>query len=60
MIPTNDIFALPFLPRQNLEGFDCGYYIPAQVVVFRGTYYHESGDVRPGYTGASPFDYPLN
>ena len=28
--------------------------------MFRGIYYHESGDVRPGYTGASPFDYPLD
>ena len=27
---------------------------------FRGIYYHESGDVRPGYTGASPLDYPLD
>ena len=32
----------------------------AEVTAFRGTYYHESGDVRPGYTGASPFDYPLD
>ena len=27
---------------------------------FRGLYYHESGDIRPSYTGASPFDYPLD
>ena len=30
------------------------------MTAFRGIYYHESGDVRPGYTGASPFDYPLD
>ena len=30
------------------------------MTAFWGTYYHESGDVRPGYTGASPFDYPLD
>ena len=28
--------------------------------MFQGIYYHESGDIRPGYTGASPFDYPLD
>ena len=30
------------------------------MTALRGIYYHESGDVRPGYTGASPFDYPLD
>ena len=30
------------------------------MTAFRGIYYHESGDVRPGYTGASAFDYPLD
>ena len=30
------------------------------MTAFRGIYYHESGDVRPSYTGASPFDYPLD
>ena len=30
------------------------------MTAFRGIYYHESGDVWPGYTGASPFDYPLD
>ena len=59
-ILIDDIFALPFLLRQNLEGFDCGYYLLVQLVAFRGTYYHESGDVRPCYTGASPFNYPLD
>ena len=28
------------------------------MTAFRGIYYHGSGGVRPGYTGASPFDYP--
>ena len=28
--------------------------------MFQGIYYHESGDVRPGYTGVSSFDYPLD
>ena len=50
----------PFLPRQNLEGFDWGYLLPAEVIAFQGIYYHESGDVRPSYTGASPWDYPLD
>ena len=53
-------FALPYLPRQNLEGFNHGYLLPVEVTGFRDTYYHESGDVRPGYTGASPWDYPLD
>ena len=52
IIPIEDAFALPYLPRQNLEGFDHGYVLSAEVSGFRGTYYHESGDVRPGYTGA--------
>ena len=30
------------------------------MTAFRGIYYHESGDVRPSYPGASPFDYPLD
>ena len=30
------------------------------MTAFRGTYFHESGDVRPGYTGASPFNYPMD
>ena len=46
--------------QDNLEGFDCGYLLLAEVTGFWGTYYHESGDVRPGYTGASPWDYPLD
>ena len=25
IIPIEDTFALPYLPRQNLEGFDCNY-----------------------------------
>ena len=60
IIPIEDTFALSYLPRQNLEGFDCGYLLPAEVTGFQGTYYHESGDVRPGYTGASPWNYPLD
>ena len=30
------------------------------MTAFQGIYYHESGDVRPGYTGPFPFDYPLD
>ena len=60
VIPTEEFFIIPAFPRENLEGFDKGYLLPAEVTVFRGIYYHESGNVRPGYTGASPFDYPLD
>ena len=60
IIPIEDAFILPYIPRQNLEGFDRGYLLPAEVTAFQGIYYHESGDVRPGYTGASPWHYPLN
>ena len=60
IIPTVDAFAIPFLPRQGMEGFDRGYLLPADVTTFQGIYYHESGDVRPGYTGASPWDFPLD
>ena len=60
IIPTEEVFTIPAFPRENLEGFDEGYLLPAEVTVFRGIYYHESNDVRPNYTGASPFDYPLD
>ena len=60
IIPTEDIFTIPAIPRENLKGFGEGYLLPAEVTVFWGIYYHESGDVRPGYTGASPFDYPMD
>ena len=30
------------------------------MTAFRGIFYHESGDIRPSYTGASSFDYPLD
>ena len=60
IIPTEDAFALPFLPRQGMEGFDRVYLLSAEVTAFQGIYYHESGDVRPGYTGASPLDFPLD
>ena len=58
--PTEDAFTLPFLPRQGIEGFNRGYLLPAEVTAFQGIYYHESGDVRLGYTGASPWDFPLD
>ena len=60
IVPTEGVFTVPAFPRENLEGFDEGYHLPAEVTAFRGIYHHESGDVRPSYTGASPFDYPLN
>ena len=47
IIPTENAFALPFLPRHGMEGFDRGYLLPAEVTAFQGIYYHESGDVRP-------------
>ena len=60
VIPTEDVFTIPAFPKDNLNGFDEGYLFPAEVTAFRGIYYHKSGDVRSGYTGASPFDYPLD
>ena len=60
IIPTEDTFTLPYLPRQNLEGFDQGNLLPAEVTAFQGIYYLRSGDIRPGYTGASPWDYTLD
>ena len=60
IIPTEDIFTIPAIPRDDLYGFNRGYLLLTEVTAFRGIYYHESGDVRPGYTGVSPFDYPLD
>ena len=60
IIPTEDVFTVPAIPRENLKGFDEGYLLPAEVTAFQGIYYPESGDVRPGYTSVSPFDYPLD
>ena len=60
IIPTEDTFTIPAIPRDDLDGFDKGYLLPAEVTAFRRIYYHESGDVRPGYTCVSPFDYPLD
>ena len=60
IIPTEDIFTIPAIPREDLKGFDKGYLLLAEVTAFQGIYNHESGDVRPGYTGASPFDYRLD
>ena len=60
VIPTEDVFTIPAFPKDDLNGFDEGYLFPAKVTAFRGIYYHKSGDVRSGYTGASPFDYPLD
>ena len=34
IIPTEDAFALSFLPRQGMEGFDRGYLLPAEVTAF--------------------------
>ena len=60
IIPTEGIFTVSAIPRDDLDGFNEGYILPAEVTAFQGIYYHESGDVRPGYTGASPFGYPLD
>ena len=58
IIPTKDIFTIPAIPRKNLEGFGKGDLLPAEVTVFQGIYYHESGNVRPGYTAASLLTTP--
>ena len=34
IIPTEDVFTVPAIPRENLEGFDKGYLLPAEVTVF--------------------------
>ena len=34
IFPTEDAFTLPYLPRQNLEGFDHGYLLLAEVTGF--------------------------
>ena len=34
IIPTEDIFTVPAIPRENLEGFDEGYLLPAEVTAF--------------------------
>ena len=60
IIPTEEVFTVPAFPRQNLKGFDEGYLLPAEVTAFRGIYFHESGNVRSGYAGASPFDYTMD
>ena len=60
IIRTEKVFTIPAFLQENLEGFNEGYLLPVEVTVFRGIYYHESGNVWPGYTGASPFDYALD
>ena len=60
VIPIEDVFTVPAFPRDDLNGLNEGYLFPLEVTAFRRIYYHESGDVRPGYTGKSPFDYPLD
>ena len=34
IIPTKDIFTVPTIPREDLEGFDKGYLLPAEVTAF--------------------------
>ena len=48
IIPTEAVFGISLLPRENNEGFNQGYLLLSKVTVFQGIYYHESGDVRPG------------
>ena len=60
IIPMEEVFAVPSFLRDDLQGFNKGYLLPTEVTAFRGTYYHESGDVRLGYTGVSSFNYPLD
>ena len=59
IIPTEDDYALPFIQYEG-EGFLHEYVLPASIKGFCGTYYHESGDVKPGCTCTIPWDYPLD
>ena len=34
IIPTEDIFTIPAIPREDLKGFDEGYVLPAEVTTF--------------------------
>ena len=34
IIPTEDVFTVPAIPRENLEGFDEGYLLPDEVTAF--------------------------
>ena len=34
IIPTEDIFTVPAIPGEDLEGFDKGYLLPAEVTAF--------------------------
>ena len=34
IIPTEDIFTIPAIPRDDLDGFDEDYLLPAEVTVF--------------------------
>ena len=34
IIPTEDMFTIPAIPRENLKGFDKGYLLPAEVTAF--------------------------
>ena len=60
IIPTEAIYALPFVQKELEDGFLHEFVLPASIKGFHGNYYHESGDVKPGYTCTIPWDYPLN
>ena len=34
IIPTEDIFTVPAIPRDDFDGFDKGYLLPAEVTAF--------------------------
>ena len=34
IIPTEDIFTIPTIPREDLKGFNEGYLLPAEVTAF--------------------------
>ena len=34
IIPTENVFSVPAIPRENLKGFDEGYLLPAEVTAF--------------------------
>ena len=60
IIPTEDIFTIPAIPRDDLDGFNEGYLLPAEVTTFE-----ESTTMNQVMSGlvtlvASPFDYLLD
>ena len=34
IMPTEDVFTLLYIPKQGIEGFNCGYILPAEISGF--------------------------